>query len=121
MAYYINAANSAYIIFTAEKVSGKEIQDDTLLKIICGEISSYINDDILFEEQSEGVKEIPEQMVQGAIIPMLVSRMVVGFQMITSVSEGGSSATIKPTYNNDLSSYKHVLNRYKRLGVVKYD
>lgn len=117
MSYFIPEESVIQLYMDASTITGVEVTSSPMLQIVVSEVAAYINDDITIGAPVG--KEIPDQLLNGAILPMLVSRLNSGVQVVTSVSEGGSSAAIQPTYSHDPSSYKAVLNRYKRLGVPR--
>lgn len=122
MAYNINAIDRDNIINLAYSFAGiaapeANMQGMALYYAVTADVGAYINDD--FTEDMEKPTSAPVQIVNGVIVPMLAARLAAGMQSVTTISEGGSSASLANTYSANVGDYSAVLCRYKRLGYPK--
>jgi len=122
MAYNINTDDRDDIINLAYSFAGiaapkANMQETALYYAVTADVGAYINDD--FTEDMEKPTSAPVQIVKGVIVPMLAARLAAGMQSVTTISEGGSSASLTPTYSANVGDYSAVLCRYKRLGYPK--
>lgn len=143
MAFYIDSTDKQRIFDRAETLSGvtdKAELADVLFAAVVADVSAYTNQDFEFLEppefykydlptdreiniyledyngQTEPATTCPRQIMDGVFVPMLAARLAAGMQSVSTVSEGGSSASVKQTYSPDVADYAAVLCRYKRLG-----
>lgn len=123
MAYFFEYENAVLTVQDACDVAGLDkakILDPVQLYITVADVSAYINDDIIFGAQEEQkpaeLVALPEQIRAGVLVPLLAARLAAGIQSVTSISEGGSTASLTPTYSANVGDYAAVLCRYKRLG-----
>lgn len=122
MAYNINTDDRDDIISNAYFFAGiaapeANTQKRALYYAVTADVGAYINDD--FTEDMEKPTSAPVQIVKGVIVPMLAARLAAGMQSVTTISEGGSSASLANTYSANVGDYSAVLCRYKRLGYPK--
>lgn len=119
MAYYINGTDMDAIESNALLIAGKEdasLKPGTLLCMVIADVGAYINDDFNYDYSDEQPTTCPRQIIDGVFVPMLAARLVAGVQSVSSVSEGGSSASVTATYSPNVADYAAILCRYKRLG-----
>lgn len=122
MAYNITTDDRDDIISNAYFFAGiaapeANTQGMALYYAVTADVGAYINDD--FTEDTEKPTSAPVQIVKGVIVPMLAARLAAGMQSVTTISEGGSSASLANTYSANVGDYSAVLCRYKRLGYPK--
>lgn len=123
MAYIINEADKKSMIIDALALAGITPADgdtarqEAIYYAVTADVGAYINDD--FTEDMEKPTSAPVQIVKGVIVPMLAARLAAGMQSVTTISEGGSSASLANTYSANVGDYSAVLCRYKRLGYPK--
>lgn len=116
MTYYVTPAMLDGINAKVAALTGKdEASASTIRDVVFAEVGAYINSDIMVAEDETPI--LPQNIVGAVIIPMMAARMVEGVQGVTTVSEGGSSATFQTNMSAKVEDYYRQLTPYRRLRV----
>lgn len=116
MTYYVTPATLDSISAKVAALTGKDEASASMIQdIVFAEVGAYINSDILVAENKTPI--LPQNIVGGVIVPMMAARMVEGVQGVTTISEGGSSATFQTNMSAKVEDYYRQLTPYRRLRV----
>lgn len=78
-------------------------------------MAGYIGDTITIDDAGLEPGTLPSELQYAVLVPYTAALSAVGEAPIQSMSEGGDTVTYANTTKPEMSDYKAVLSRYKRL------
>lgn len=85
-------------------------------------MAGYIGDTITIDDaEAEKPGTLPSELQYAVLIPYTAAMSAVGEAPIQSMSEGGDTVTYANTDKPQMSDYKAILSRYKRLRTPKHN
>lgn len=85
-------------------------------------MAGYIGDTITIDDaELEKPGTLPSELQYAVLVPYTAALSAVGEAPVQSMSEGGDTVTYANTTKPQMSDYKAVLSRYKRLRTPKHN
>lgn len=118
MSYTVTLYDMNNMLDAVGKITGTESDPRAAAYLRTGIylMAGYIGDTITIDDAELGKPgTLPSELQYAVLVPYTAALSAVGEAPIQSMSEGGDTVTYANTTKPEMSDYKAVLSRYKRL------
>lgn len=118
MSYTVTSYDMNNMLDAVGKITGtaSDSRTEAYLRTGIYLMAGYIGDTVTIDDaEVEKPGTLPSELQYAVLVPYTAALSAVGEAPIQSMSEGGDTVTYANTTKPEMSDYKAVLSRYKRL------